>query len=456
VNGVFVFLGPTLPVEQARAVLDATYLPPVAMGDLHALMARRPRLVAIVDGLFEQTPAVWHKEVLHALSRGVRVFGSSSMGALRAAELAAFGMEGVGRIFQAFHDGALEDDDEVAVAHGPAQSGFRALSEAMVNLRAGLEAAERAGLISAATASALVALGKAMLYPDRSWSALVAAGTAAGLPAAELEALGGFVRRAQPDQKRDDALELLRRVRDEVARGLTPHRATFQFEPTTFWLNLVATAAPVPAAAGAGEGGSPITAERVRNHLLTALPDRQELLRAALFLHLVRTEAERAGVTVDRAARDRAAELFRRRRGLISVAATNAWMARNRLSRVDFAELVELEALADALVARFRPALHGVLFRELQRQDRFGELVSAVEDKWRYLGERGLSNATAADAGLADEEELLSWYQARTGAGPATLGATLEGHARELGFDSERALKAELYGQYIFEKGRSE
>ena len=34
-----------------------------------------------------------------------------------AAELAAFGMQGVGAIFAAYRDGALEDDDEVAVVH---------------------------------------------------------------------------------------------------------------------------------------------------------------------------------------------------------------------------------------------------------------------------------------------------------------------------------------------------
>ena len=63
------------------------------------------------------------------------MFGAASMGALRAAELAAFGMEGVGAIFEAFREGVLEDDDEVAVIHGPAEFGYPVLSEAMVNIR---------------------------------------------------------------------------------------------------------------------------------------------------------------------------------------------------------------------------------------------------------------------------------------------------------------------------------
>ena len=57
----FVFLGPSLPLADAQAILDAVYLPPVSMGDIYRLMARKPTVIAIVDGLFEQTPAVWHK-----------------------------------------------------------------------------------------------------------------------------------------------------------------------------------------------------------------------------------------------------------------------------------------------------------------------------------------------------------------------------------------------------------
>jgi hypothetical protein len=74
------------------------------------------------------------------LAAGIPVYGAASMGALRAAELAQFGMVGVGRIFEAYRDGVLEpfdepfeDDDEVAVLHGPPELGHRAMSEALVN-----------------------------------------------------------------------------------------------------------------------------------------------------------------------------------------------------------------------------------------------------------------------------------------------------------------------------------
>ena len=112
---IVVFLGPSLSVDEARCALPARYLGPARCGDV--LRARRlhPRAIAIVDGLFARTAAIWHKEILLALDDGISVFGASSMGALRAAELLPFGMVGVGRIFEAYRDGRT--DDSAALRH---------------------------------------------------------------------------------------------------------------------------------------------------------------------------------------------------------------------------------------------------------------------------------------------------------------------------------------------------
>src|SRR5215472_4011322 len=117
-SGVYVFVGPTLAVTDARAELDAVYLPPVTAGDVYGLGRLRPRVIGIIDGYFQHRPAVWHKEIMWAMENGVHVFGSAGMGALRAVELEVFGMRGVGWVHQAFKEGTLEQDDEVAVAFG--------------------------------------------------------------------------------------------------------------------------------------------------------------------------------------------------------------------------------------------------------------------------------------------------------------------------------------------------
>ena len=100
-----VFLGPTLPHAAAADLLTATYLPPARQGDIYrAVRALRPVAVGLVDGRFLDTGTVWHREILWALSEGVHVFGAASMGALRAAELAPFGMRGIGQVFAAYRD----------------------------------------------------------------------------------------------------------------------------------------------------------------------------------------------------------------------------------------------------------------------------------------------------------------------------------------------------------------
>jgi hypothetical protein len=217
-----VFIGPTLAAAEVAARLPTVELaPPAAMGDVLITARRRGvRRIAIVDGYFERMAAIWHKEILLALERGVAVFGAASMGALRAAELDRFGMVGVGAVYRGFARGTLTCDDEVAVAHLPPAFGYRAASDALVNLRDGLARARAARVLSAATATALVRLAQARFYRDRSWTQLVDDGRAAGLPARQLAALTAWQRAVRPDRKAADARLLLARL----ARPAPPSR----------------------------------------------------------------------------------------------------------------------------------------------------------------------------------------------------------------------------------------
>jgi hypothetical protein len=251
-----VFLGPTLTVADAATTLDATFLPPVRLGDVHRVVSQlRPRAIGIVDGYFQWVPAVWHKEILWAIDRGVHVFGSASMGALRAAELAPFGMHGVGQIFDAYRRGRLpgpdddpfEDDDEVAIVHGPPENGYRGASEAMVNIRCTLARAVMEEVICEATRRALVVAAKATFFPDRRYASLLAQARADGLPEEELVALERWLPTGSVDQKRRDAVAMLEAMRDHLAADPGPAKADFTLERTTFWERAEAAfqAAPV-------------------------------------------------------------------------------------------------------------------------------------------------------------------------------------------------------------------
>jgi hypothetical protein len=233
-SDTYVFLGPSLPVGEALRLLPrAVYLPPVAVGDVYALVRDgQPRRIAIIDGYFERMAAVWHKEILWALEHGVAVYGAASMGALRAAELAAFGMVGVGRVYAGYARGRIAADDEVAIVHGPAELGYLAMSTAMVDLRAGLATAVRRRAITAASRDRLIELGRAMFYRDRSWETLIAAASGA-VPKRQLAALAGLVRAGLPSQKAADARALLRQLARPPRRAARKPR--WRMERTWFW-----------------------------------------------------------------------------------------------------------------------------------------------------------------------------------------------------------------------------
>src|SRR6185295_1768347 len=236
---IVIFSGPTLLADEGRRevpdLLDVSWRPPVAQGDLYLAARERPWGIGVIDGYFDRLAAVWHKEILWALDQGIHVFGAASLGALRAAECATFGMVGVGEIYAAFASGELTDDDEVTVFHGPAATGYAAGSEAMVNLRATFAAAAGAGVIGEPTRSALVAIAKALLYPERGTALVLERARRSGLPSPELDALEGWLPAGRVDRKKLDALAMLRRM--AVAREEHPGRfeAAFPFQHTEAW-----------------------------------------------------------------------------------------------------------------------------------------------------------------------------------------------------------------------------
>jgi hypothetical protein len=230
-HDIVVFLGPSLSIDQARRALPARYLGPARCGDV--LRARRlsPRAIAIVDGVFARTAAIWHKEILLALEDGISVLGASSMGALRAAELAPFGMVGIGRIFEAYRDGLYTDDDEVALLHGPADSAYREMSEAMVNIRSTVAHAVSSGVIRPESGERVIRCAKDTFYQVRSLGAAIESAWRGDAHAEEASRFRRFIENGgYVNQKRLDALELLAYLRDSKTQpAVVPpvHRTSF-------------------------------------------------------------------------------------------------------------------------------------------------------------------------------------------------------------------------------------
>jgi hypothetical protein len=156
--------------------------------------------VGIIDGEFFQSLAVSPKEVLPLLDRGVKVYGSSSMGALRAVETHPYGMIGVGTIFEFYRDSVIDADDEVALTYDP--STYRPSSEPLVNIRFALKTAVQENLFAQSKADEVIQTLKQIYFPFRSYQ----------LVRQLCPELKDFLNARRPNQKRDDAMLLLRTI----------------------------------------------------------------------------------------------------------------------------------------------------------------------------------------------------------------------------------------------------
>ena len=341
---IIVFHGPTVDGATVREILPAAECrPPAAQGDLHAAAAERPLAIALIDGAFLDRPSVWHREILAALDSGAPVWGAASMGALRAAECADFGMIGVGKIFEAFRDGRyppfterFEDDDEVAVIHGPADLGSRPLSDALVDLRECLARAEAGGVIDRLARDCLLERLKALPFGQRNFQTLLRFATE-GLGATASEAHSANLTRHRVSQKREDAIALLQALRDQPERRI---RDGWTFERTLEWERFVAgtSAAPLTGAesrALAGLERDPAHARTLRR-------------RGAARLAAIELASENGGSKA-------ALSDFREDRDLLSRKQLDEWLANNLVAPDAFGSLISDEAALEALAARSDP-----------------------------------------------------------------------------------------------------
>lgn len=338
---VCLFVGPSIAPDDLLAAClairgEVTILPPIQQGDLLKLLSDVPDVVGIVDGFFFQAPSVLHKEILLMLERGARVLGAASLGALRAAELDAHGMEGVGAIYQLYKRGVLDGDHEVAVAHAEQQGDFRPLTEPLVNVRHNLRRAQAQGIISRRSHAALLASAQRLYFAELTYEAVLGGVTPGAVSADERVALQRFLREQAVDLKREDTLALVRTVAERTS-GARPWPP-----PVPMLTNITRYF---------GEYlreyvGRPAAGQHVPDRLVLAF---QKLLCPA-FQRLYHRVARRCVALDEARQRGLAAadsetliERFRQARGLVSDEEFAGWLRARFLSR---------DALADGLAER--------------------------------------------------------------------------------------------------------
>lgn len=272
-----VFLGPSLAADDAKSLYpDLVVLPPAGMGDLLGAANRfRPHAIGLVDGTFLTNMSVYHKEILYAMEQGIWVLGSSSMGALRAAECDDFGMIGVGGIYDRLVSGEIEDDDEVALTHADRAHNYRALSDALVTIRSAIAGAIAAGIVSEDDGAALVAVQKERWFPDRRLSSVAADAKVLGLDKVQCLALNEYMRTSVVDPKREDAIELLHTM-EALPPGPIP-----EGDRVKTFMSGVFTASLARDVVVETDDGFPITFDKIRRYALLHEEDYGQYIREA-------------------------------------------------------------------------------------------------------------------------------------------------------------------------------
>ena len=226
-----VFAGPSLwgaTPDTAGIVMHG----PAAAGDVLNVVRQGATVVGLVDGFFGWTAATWHKELLFALSAGVVVYGASSMGALRAAELYEFGMIPIGTIAADYISGVLDDDAAVALTSGPAELQYMPLSEPLVDALATINQMARMGAIDDSQAQHLGRTARGIFFQRRTAEQII--NEATNEPATRERWLSAYECH-RVFRKRDDAVALIRAVQQSGLR-----RNPRSVAPTSAFWNLLA------------------------------------------------------------------------------------------------------------------------------------------------------------------------------------------------------------------------
>ena len=421
-----VFSGPSLTKDDIAPYHRFEFRPPVRQGELYAAARERPKAIGIIDGYFDGQPAVLHKEILWALTQGIAVFGAASMGALRAAELHTFGMRGIGRIFEAYRDGELTDDDEVALIHGPPEMGYVRLSEPMTNIRATLEKAVAEKVIDATTAARVSASVKARFYQQRTWSEVLAS---VGDPR-QFDRLSAWLRTGKVDIKREDGRELLKQMDEFIRADVFQAPPNFHFEWTEIWHN-----APWRTYAPSNEKKATPDEEAILDDLRLR-GNYPQLRRDALLRLLAGREHDAAP---DRQAIKRAADDFRLPRRLMQQANVTAWAQQNGTNLAGFERLVENNARIETL-ARLHDAelRQGIL-------DRLRELDLYTVHQEGAMGRQRRPELPSAPIPRA---LLAAWYfEKQLG---LDVPADLAEYAASIGLSSVDRFFELLAGEYAF------
>lgn len=404
---IIIFSGPTLAPSEIANRPGWVCLPPAKRGDIFKAMQLKPRIIGIIDGFFQGELSIWHKEILWAMSQGVHVFGCSSMGALRAAELHQFGMRGVGQIFESYRDGELEDDDEVALIHGPQDMDYVALSEPMVNIRATLTKAVSQGILTSKLASKLCENAKQTYYRERSWETLLTVPRNKKKQISQVRDFKDWLPDGKVDAKRDDALAMLREIDELSASDPAPNSVDYTFEYTHLWHGVVEDTSSAPSLVVQQTDGPGSTG--ILNELRLVPHTYYNVQREALLRLLSLKEQRARGYEVSSLELKDRIKQFRLTNSLTKRRKLEAWLTKNDVDDEGLLRMACDNALVDQLLIEAEGELAEHMLSTLRETGQFAAFRKRATEKARIAKKLNSTGDGEHDYG-AGRLQLAAWH----------------------------------------------
>ena len=212
---IILYTGLSIRFDEATSILNSNdnieviYKRPIKRGDLKEALKEKPDIIGIIDGVFHQNSAVGHREILEVINKGIKVYGASSMGALRASELDVLGMIGVGYCYNEYTSGNVESDDDVAVMLD--SDTLKALSIPLISMDYVFKNAVNKNIITQKQKDDLIAIAKKTYYPKRNYAQTL---KESNLDDEIKEKLIDFIRLSK-DIKKEDAILLLETIKKD-------------------------------------------------------------------------------------------------------------------------------------------------------------------------------------------------------------------------------------------------
>lgn len=223
-NKIKIYCGLSIDAETVQSIIPtAMVCPPIKRCDLLKDIDEHYDIVGIIDGEFYNALATTPAEVIDALRCGIKVYGSSSIGALRAVECQEYGMIGVGEIFKHISNLDFFRDDFLAQGYSDASRQNEKIfkTTTYIDLYYILKSLKDAGIITVAEKEQIIEYFAGIYFPNRTESHLTSIILQKEKDPQQKERLLKIVSQCFSEklffsQKQNDAIVLLRRILEDI------------------------------------------------------------------------------------------------------------------------------------------------------------------------------------------------------------------------------------------------